>query len=65
MIFLKLKRNDTFVLSKGHKLALYSTLFFPKLKLSKKSFSLEKIILVLCQCIIVKGVEFSTGTLGH
>ena len=66
--FLKLKKNDTFVLSKGHAaLALYSTLFEKKI-LSKKTFnSYGKNNSNLMSHVShkVKGVEFSTGSLGH
>ena len=66
--FLKLKRNDTFVLSKGHAaLALYSTLFEKKI-LSKKifnSYGKNNSSLMSHVSHKVKGVEFSTGSLGH
>ena len=66
--FLKLKKNDTFVLSKGHAaLALYSTLFEKKI-LSKKifnSYGKNNSSLMSHVSHKVKGVEFSTGSLGH
>tara|TARA_B100001121_G_scaffold150614_1_gene131747 strand:- start:599 stop:1249 length:651 start_codon:yes stop_codon:yes gene_type:complete len=68
MYFLKLKKNDTFVLSKGHAaLALYSTLFEKKI-LSKKifnSYGKNNSNLMSHVSHKVKGVEFSTGSLGH
>ena len=68
MYFLKLKKKDTFVLSKGHAaLALYSTLFEKKI-LSKKifnSYGKNNSNLMSHVSHKVKGVEFSTGSLGH
>ena len=68
LYFLIKKKKDSFVLSKGHAaLALYSTLFQKKI-INKKTFeSYGKNNTVLMSHIIhkVKGVEFSTGSLGH
>ena len=68
LYFLKLKKNDTFILSKGHAaLALYCTLFEKKI-LSKKilnTFGKNNTILMSHVSHKVKGVEFSTGSLGH
>ena len=63
-----LKKNDRFILSKGHAaLALYSTLFEKKI-ISKKifnSFGTNKTVLMNHVSNKVNGVEFSTGSLGH
>ena len=63
-----LKKNDRFILSKGHAaLALYSTLFEKKI-ISKKifnSFGENKTLLMNHVSNKVNGVEFSTGSLGH
>ncbi len=63
-----LKKNDRFILSKGHAaLALYSTLFEKKI-ISKKifySFGSNKTLLMNHVSNRVNGVEFSTGSLGH
>lgn len=68
LYFLIKKKKDSFVLSKGHAaLALYSTLFQKKI-INKKTFeSYGKNNTVLMSHIShkVKGVEFSTGSLGH
>lgn len=63
-----LKKNDRFILSKGHAaLALYCTLFEKKLISSKilNSFGSNKTILMNHVSHKVNGVEFSTGSLGH
>lgn len=63
-----LKKRDRFILSKGHAaLALYSTLFEKKLISLKtlNTFGLDKTILMNHVSHKVKGVEFSTGSLGH
>ncbi len=63
-----LKKNDRFILSKGHAaLALYCTLFEKKIISSKilNSFGSNKTILMNHVSHKVKGVEFSTGSLGH
>ena len=63
-----LKKNDRFILSKGHAaLALYSILFEKKI-ISKKifnSFGTNKTLLMNHVSNKVNGVEFSTGSLGH
>jgi transketolase len=63
-----LKKKDRFILSKGHAaLALYCTLFenkFISLKILN-SFGSNKTILMNHVSHKVKGVEFSTGSLGH
>ncbi len=68
LYFLKLKKSDTFVLSKGHAaLALYSTLCEKKI-LSKKilnTYGKNNSNLMSHVSHKVKGVEFSTGSLGH
>ena len=68
LYFLKFKKKDTFILSKGHAaLALYCTLFEKKI-LSKKlldSYGRNNTILMAHASHKVKGVEFSTGSLGH
>ena len=63
-----LKKRDRFILSKGHAaLALYSTLYEKKLISLKtlNTFGLDKTILMNHVSHKVKGVEFSTGSLGH
>ena len=63
-----LKKNDRFILSKGHAaLALYCTLFEKKIISSKilNSFGSNKTILMNHVSHKVNGVEFSTGSLGH
>ena len=66
--FLKLKKKDTFILSKGHAaLALYSTLCEKKI-ISKKTldtYGKNNSYLMSHVSHKVKGVEFSTGSLGH
>ena len=68
LYFYILKKKDKFILSKGHAaLALYSTLFEKKI-ISKKilnSFGSNNTILMNHVSNKVKGVEFSTGSLGH
>ena len=63
-----LKKDDRFILSKGHAaLALYSTLYEKK-KISLKTlntFGLNKTVLMNHVSHKVNGVEFSTGSLGH
>ncbi len=68
LYFLKLKKNDTFVLSKGHAaLALYSTLCEKKILSKKilKTYGKNNSNLMSHASHKVKGVEFSTGSLGH
>ena len=63
-----LKKNDRFILSKGHAaLALYCTLFEKKIISQKilNTFGFNKSILMNHVSHKVKGVEFSTGSLGH
>jgi transketolase len=63
-----LKKNDRFILSKGHAaLALYSTLFEKKIISLKilNTFGLNKTVLMNHVSHKVNGVEFSTGSLGH
>ena len=66
--FHKLKKKDTFILSKGHAaLALYCTLYHKSI-LDKKtidSYGKNNSILMSHVSHKVKGVEFSTGSLGH
>ena len=68
LYFKILNKNDRFILSKGHAaLALYSILFEKKV-ISKKtlsSFGSNKTVLMNHVSNKVKGVEFSTGSLGH
>tara|TARA_B100000767_G_scaffold158028_1_gene148476 strand:- start:2772 stop:3542 length:771 start_codon:yes stop_codon:yes gene_type:complete len=68
LYFLKFKKKDTFILSKGHAaLALYCTLFEKKI-LSKAlldSYGKNNSTLMAHVSHKVKGVEFSTGSLGH
>ena len=68
LYFLKLKKKDTFILSKGHAaLALYCTLFEKKI-LSKTlldTYGKDNTILMGHASHKVDGVEFSTGSLGH
>ncbi|MDC1185235.1 transketolase [Candidatus Pelagibacter ubique] len=68
LYFLKLKKKDTFILSKGHAaLALYCTLFEKKIlsKASLDSYGKNNTTLMAHASHKVKGVEFSTGSLGH
>ena len=63
-----LKKTDRFILSKGHAaLALYCVLFQKKFISTKilKSFGSNKTELMNHASHKVKGVEFSTGSLGH
>ena len=63
-----LKKDDRFILSKGHAaLALYSTLYEKKLISLKtlNTFGSNKTILMNHVSHKVNGVEFSTGSLGH
>lgn len=63
-----LKKRDRFILSKGHAaLALYCTLYEKKFISSQilNSFGSDKTILMNHVSHKVKGVEFSTGSLGH
>lgn len=68
LYFLLLKKNDTFILSKGHAaLALYSV-FLEKKLLSKSifnSFGKNNTKLMAHVTHKVNGVELSTGSLGH
>ena len=68
LYFLKLKKNDSFILSKGHAaLALYCTLLEKKI-IKKKlldTFGKNGTTLMSHVSHKVKGVEFSTGSLGH
>ena len=63
-----LKKNDRFILSKGHAaLALYCTLFekgFISLK-TLRSYGKDNTVLMGHASHKVNGVEFSTGSLGH
>ena len=68
LYFLKLKKKDTFILSKGHAaLALYCTLFEKKIlsKASLDSYGKNNTTLMAHVSHKVKSVEFSTGSLGH
>lgn len=68
LYFLKLKKKDTFILSKGHAaLALYCTLFEKKIlsKASLDSYGKNNTTLMAHASHKVKSVEFSTGSLGH
>ena len=68
LYFLKFKKKDTFILSKGHAaLALYCTLFEKKIlsKASLDSYGKNNTPLMAHASHKVKGVEFSTGSLGH
>ena len=63
-----LKKNDRFILSKGHAaLALYCTLYEKKLISFKtlNTFGSNKTALMNHVSHKVNGVEFSTGSLGH
>lgn len=66
--FHKLKKKDSFILSKGHAaLALYCTLYQKKI-LKKKiidTYGKNNSLLMSHVSHKVKGVEFSTGSLGH
>ena len=68
LYFKILNKNDRFILSKGHAaLALYSILFEKKVitKKTLSSFGSNKTVLMNHVSNKVKGVEFSTGSLGH
>lgn len=68
LYFKKLKKNDTFILSKGHAaLALYCTLFEKKIlsKFELDSYGKNNSNLMAHASHKVNGVEFSTGSLGH
>ncbi len=68
LYFLVLKKKDTFILSKGHAaLALYCTLFEKKVlsKTSLNSYGKNNTKLMAHASHKVKGIEFSTGSLGH
>ena len=68
LYFLKLKKKDTYILIKGHAaLALYCTLFEKKIlsKASLDSYGKNNTTLMAHASHKVKGVEFSTGSLGH
>ena len=68
LYFKILNKNDRFILSKGHAaLALYSILFEKKIitKKTLSSFGSNKTVLMNHVSNKVKGVEFSTGSLGH
>ena len=68
LYFGKLKKKDTFILSKGHAaLALYCTLFEKKLlpKLELDSYGKNNSNLMSHVSHKVKNIEFSTGSLGH
>ena len=68
LYFMKLKRNDTFILSKGHAaLALYCLLYERKM-LSKSeldNYGKNNSNLMAHASHRVNGIEFSTGSLGH
>jgi len=68
LYFKKLKRNDTFILSKGHAaLALYCLLYERKM-LSKSeldNYGKNNSNLMAHASHRVNGIEFSTGSLGH
>ena len=68
LYFLVLKKKDTFILSKGHAaLALYCTLFEKKFlsRASLNSYGKNNTKLRAHASHKVKGIEFSTGSLGH
>ena len=68
LYFLKLKNNDTFILSKGHAaLALYCTLYEKKLisRLQLDTYGKNNSNLMAHASHKVNGIEFSTGSLGH
>ena len=68
LYFNVLKKKDRFILSKGHAaLALYCTLYEKKIISSKNlnSFGSNNTKLMNHVSHKVKGVEFSTGSLGH
>jgi|TARA_B110000977_G_scaffold61222_1_gene83137 transketolase len=68
LYFLVLKKKDTFILSKGHAaLALYCTLFEKKFlsRASLNSYGKNNTKLMAHASHKVKGIEFSTGSLGH
>lgn len=68
LYFLKLKKKDTFILSKGHAaLGLYSVLYEKKTidKKTFESFGKNQTKLMSHVSHKVNGIEFSTGSLGH
>ncbi len=68
LYFLIKKKNDSFILSKGHAaLALYSILYQKKILNKKifKTYGKDNTVLMSHISHKVKGVEFSTGSLGH
>ncbi len=68
LYFKVLKKNDRFILSKGHAaLGLYCALFEKKILTRKELFSFgdNGTKLMAHASHKVKGVEFSTGSLGH
>ena len=68
LYFKRLRKKDTFILSKGHAaLALYCTLFEKKLLPKKELDSYGKNNSTLMSHVShkVKNVKFSTGSLGH
>ena len=68
LYFKKLRKKDTFILSKGHAaLALYCTLFEKKLlsNLELDTYGKNGSNLMSHVSHKVKNIEFSTGSLGH
>ena len=68
LYFKRLRKNDTFILSKGHAaLALYCTLFEKKMlsKLELNSYGKNNSNLMHHVSHNVKNIEFSSGSLGH
>tara|TARA_E500000178_G_C17019605_1_gene754839 strand:- start:1286 stop:2053 length:768 start_codon:yes stop_codon:yes gene_type:complete len=68
LYFKRLRKNDTFILSKGHAaLALYCTLFEKKMlsKLDLNSYGKNNSNLMSHVSHNVKNIEFSSGSLGH
>ena len=68
LYFKRLRKKDTFILSKGHAaLALYCTLFEKKLLPKKELDSYGKNNSTLMSHVShkVKNIKFSTGSLGH
>ena len=68
LYFKRLRKNDTFILSKGHAaLALYCTLFEKKMlsKLELNSYGKNNSNLMSHVSHNVKNIEFSSGSLGH
>lgn len=68
LYFKKLKKKDTFILSKGHAaLALYCTLHEKKIisKADLNTYGKNNTNLMSHVSHKVRGVEFSTGSLGH